>query len=572
MAIISALRVKNFKCFREEVQVSFTDSSYLIGANNAGKSSILKALQCFFDEDLYVESYINSTEFTARKTGYNRSEITVILDRSAVKGATRQKQYKKDYSAYIEFKKTFTYKEISNTIDINYYIDGNHINPESHLPKYNLIFNTIEAISLSYIHPQEGVQLLSKAQEKFKTRLFYNWGKHASVAEQIKSVEEKWAELRSLANSYLSSTLTTQLREIWPEAEVLIDLPASIKDVVAISDISFKSHEGLPIITLSEQGSGVQATVLYQTHYILDSDKSLHKGEYYPVWLLEEPESFLHADIATQLGALLNSHEWLESIQMIVSTHSPLILAPSQQNISKTSWVVLEDYVVKSNWILDALNEDDIQSIGTLLGDPNFALYFELASTNTKIYIEDSKKITKDKFIEAGLPITKGVQGTSDIERLLIVLTALPELISGETYVILDNDKGISKFQKYLTNEIKQKEECTSYEVVEGLYIITLPENTAAEHLFNEYDSLLEEKTKLIFDDKLKMQKNIPSELVRAAATIKGKQKPSSFEDAKALLQNEQEIKDIFWENVKTLGYSIQEKYVNAIKYLMDLE
>lgn len=572
MNIISALRVKNFKCFREEIYVSFTDSTYLIGTNNAGKSSILKALQCFFDENLYSKSYINSTEFAARKAGYNRSEITVILNRSAVKGVTRQKKYKKDYSDHIEFKKTFTYKEISDTIDINYYIDNQYVKPDISSPKYDLVFNTVEAISLSYIHPQDGVQLLSKAQEKFKTRLFNNWGRHASVAEQIKSVEEKWTELRALANSYLSSTLTTQLREIWPEAEVQIDLPGSIKDVVAISDISFKSHEGLPIITLTEQGSGVQTTVLYQTHYILDSDKSLHTGEYYPVWLLEEPESFLHADIATQLGALLNSHEWLESIQMIISTHSPLILAPSQQNISKTSWIVLENHIVKSNWVLDALNEDDIQSIGTLLGDPNFALYFELASTNKKIYIEDSKKITKEKFIEAGIPVTKGVQGTSDIERLLIVLTALPELISGDTYVILDNDKGISKFQKYLTNEIEKKEECTSYEVVEGLYIIALPENTAAEHLFNEYDSLLEEKTKLIFDDNLNMQMNVPSELVRAAATIKGKHKPSTFEEAKALLQNEQEIKDIFWNNARTLGYSIQKKYVDAIKYLMELE
>lgn len=43
------LRVKNFRCYKDEISISFADLTALIGRNDAGKSTILEALDLFFN-------------------------------------------------------------------------------------------------------------------------------------------------------------------------------------------------------------------------------------------------------------------------------------------------------------------------------------------------------------------------------------------------------------------------------------------------------------------------------------------------------------------------------------------
>lgn len=93
----------------------------------------------------------------------------------------------------------------------------------------------------------------------------------------------------------------------------MVDLPEKVVDVIAVSEILFKGSSDLPDVSLTSQGTGAQSTILYQTHFLLDSDKTLHRGFYYPIWLVEEPESFLHVDIIFKLGYLLCSDIWLDS-------------------------------------------------------------------------------------------------------------------------------------------------------------------------------------------------------------------------------------------------------------------
>ena len=47
---LARLRVRNFRCYREEISVDFDDFTSFIGQNDVGKSTILDALALFFDE------------------------------------------------------------------------------------------------------------------------------------------------------------------------------------------------------------------------------------------------------------------------------------------------------------------------------------------------------------------------------------------------------------------------------------------------------------------------------------------------------------------------------------------
>jgi len=49
MMKLKKLKLKNWRCFKEEVEIEFDDLTALIGSNDAGKSSILDALNVFFE-------------------------------------------------------------------------------------------------------------------------------------------------------------------------------------------------------------------------------------------------------------------------------------------------------------------------------------------------------------------------------------------------------------------------------------------------------------------------------------------------------------------------------------------
>lgn len=47
---LKALRVRNFRCYRAEIRIEFDDITAIIGRNDAGKSTLVDALNIFFDE------------------------------------------------------------------------------------------------------------------------------------------------------------------------------------------------------------------------------------------------------------------------------------------------------------------------------------------------------------------------------------------------------------------------------------------------------------------------------------------------------------------------------------------
>ncbi|MCG8608180.1 AAA family ATPase, partial [bacterium] len=492
MKLLSKLKIRNFKCFRDWTSFDLHQSTYLAGANNSGKTAVLAAIDCFFNDEKFSQDLINRTELTSRKEGYNRSEIRVTFDLTSVTGSVRGPRMVSSHGRSLEITKSFTWREASG-VSIEYRV-GNS-SPRGFDDLDGDVQHMLKSVAVSYIHPQEGVELLKRAQDKFKQRLFHNWGRHSSVAERVNEVQEKWVELRMTANNYLSSALSARLRDLWPGAEVQIDLPERIQDVVAVSDITFRSSPNLPQITLPSHGTGAQSTILYQTHYLLDSDRTLHQGMYFPIWLLEEPESFLHADIAVQLSQLLSSDEWLSSIQMLVSTHSAIILAGSRQAPDKCTWAIVKAHALAWQKPVTQVTDTDVENVGQLMGDANFSVYFDAASRSPRVFLEDSRELTRSKFEDCGVAITECLGGTAIVKKYLDVLTALGKTLAGETYFVVDFDKGANSLKRFVESgtELNVFNGWRKVEVTPRVYLILLPEGCAAESLFSEWDEILDE-------------------------------------------------------------------------------
>jgi predicted ATP-dependent endonuclease of OLD family len=47
---LSKLRLQNFRCYKDEIQVDFSDITALVGRNDSGKSSLMDALDIFLND------------------------------------------------------------------------------------------------------------------------------------------------------------------------------------------------------------------------------------------------------------------------------------------------------------------------------------------------------------------------------------------------------------------------------------------------------------------------------------------------------------------------------------------
>jgi hypothetical protein len=567
MGILVSVKARNFKCFRDLRRIDLTQGTYLVGPNNAGKTAILQAIGCFFDSSNYSPTFLNRTEFNRRQTGFNRSDITLTFDLNLVTGRVRHDRMIANYGNHLAITKTFTWREQSNSVIIDYLVNDETFVFEN---LNDDIKHLLNSIAISYIHPQEGAELLRKAQEKFKKRLFHNWGRHSSVSDRLASVQQNWDELRQTANAYLSGTLTDRLREIWPTSDVKIDLPNRLEDIVAISEIAFRSAPNLPEISLTSQGTGAQSTILYQTHYVLDSDRSLHQGMYFPIWLLEEPESFLHADIAFQLGRLLASSEWQSNIQMVISTHSPIILAGSRHDPSTKKWVLIDRYETQIDRTVDAVTETDIAEIGRAMGDSNFEVYFAAASQERLILIEDSRNLTRTSFENAGVPVTKSLNGISEVKKYLGVYLGVTEAVSANTYFIVDGDKGLSELASILASGevIANLSGWKKYKMGSRIFVAVLPEGSAVEDLFEEWPEVLNETIDDLLNENLSIKDSIPTRLSRVIDPIR-RNPPADRAEAISRIRPLQDVKDRFWQRVSESDWRIADQHAAILRELI---
>ncbi len=569
MPFLKKVTVRNFKCFRKETLIDLEQATFLVGPNNSGKTALLSAIRCFFDTNTFTGNDLNKTEFAAKQEGFNRTDISIEFDLSTVTGQTRKKRLTAKYGTHLTIRKSFTYREATETVVVEYVVGGNSYSYFDAMEKEAQ--EVLGAVSISYIHPQEGDELLRKAQDKFKQRLFNNWGRHSSVSEQLKGLQVKWDELRKTANSYLSSTLTDRLKTIWPHSTTKVDLPERIEDIVAVSDISFRSSSTLPEITLTAQGTGAQSIVLYQTHYILDSDLSLHRGFYVPIWLLEEPESFLHTDIAVKLGNLLASDEWLKNIQMVVSTHSPVILACSRKNAARARWITMESHTVSVQKRVDDIVDGDIDKIGKMMGDPNFDAYFTASQNGPLLFIEDTRPQTKTKLEEAGFSVTQALDGSGAVKKHVEVFLTVPGIVPKKAFFLLDNDKGAKEFGSHLTpQKLKASQgQFFLYALGNEVFLLLLPKNFAVEDLFNEFEDEVESCVKAIYRKDFRLRKNIPTTLSRAASAAR-RSTVTNLGEAKSFIRNHQDVKDIFWTKLAANNYKVAQNHIDSMKLLIE--
>lgn len=111
---LKSLKIKNFRGYRNSVEVNFNDLTVFIGKNDAGKSTILEALEIFFNNNL-VKIERDDLNVDAIAAGENKIEIActfyelpneLIID--AANPTTLENEHLLNITGDLEIKKVFT--------------------------------------------------------------------------------------------------------------------------------------------------------------------------------------------------------------------------------------------------------------------------------------------------------------------------------------------------------------------------------------------------------------------------------------------------------------------------------
>lgn len=437
---ISHLKLDNYRGIKSVQSIPFSEFSSIVGKNDAGKSILLHA----------IASFLNLKEYPISETDFNNDEATILIqcsfkDRNLLSILENHLQRKLKKSEGLEeflkdlvIKDSITIRKIIkkgsksfNSIQIlmrdfehsefsdiyrkdddmlnvlikkySIVIPAKGMGRNSRLEKikyikqycvensFAIIENWVEDIyNFNDILPN--VELFQsdyglEADTKFKTN---------SVSEIQDFFDEKTADEDSSLNVIARSIKSEMKREAESIKSYMTNYTSALKDVVITPniiwkdavksvDVSFQFEGDAKPIPMSHKGTGYRRLFMVARFRYLAEKKGKNI-----VYLIEEPETFLHPGVQEDL--LTAFLELSETSQILITTHSPIFVGSTNY---KSVVLCTREFESKYETVADSSKLEFSKKIINELG---IKPYHNLEDEFTKILFVESPNDCK--FIE----------------------------------------------------------------------------------------------------------------------------------------------------------------------------
>ena len=342
--LIEKVRIKNFRSLKN-IEVTLEPLTLLVGSNNAGKTSFLRALNLALGierrnvtkEDLFIDKDGNRTtdpiiiDIKIVPTGEDGKRINEFDDTwlQELTGKSIGTEGDKNFMA---FRTQYIFEGDSEDAKVEKLFIGD--NWESPSPNPNndaLPSGILKNIPLYFIDAQRDIidDLKNRTSYfgRLATQIEYNATDKANLETELEKINND-AVSKSKVMTHVKTNLenlNSTLRsggsgvEITPFPKKLRDLHKSIK--VHFQDTNSDTFE------LDYHGMGTRswASLLAFKAYVSwenSTDNPKPRNPFFPILALEEPEAHLHPNAQRQLYKQLKDIKG----QKIISTHSPYIV------------------------------------------------------------------------------------------------------------------------------------------------------------------------------------------------------------------------------------------------------
>jgi len=343
---LKKLIVKNFRCIGNKgVEIDLDDIVVLVGANNAGKSSILKAYEVVMSDgskkgELTLEDFPNNVVNTDQ---FPEIEVhTVVYD-----NRVGQKWLATTEGGYL-VRERWTWPTIGKAIRRGWNVEVNDwdessfpFGPANIANKRRPEPHKVDAFSDPEEQAKEIKKLLMAAiTERVKSlQSSEERNEYHELLEQAISLQSKILEETKDQIDVANSSLTGLINQVFPNYVVNFD--AQPDNTLDLGLFKWNSQlkmgpEGGFQSTIDKQGSGARRTLLWTAlKYIAETNRKAKEENTLQrpyLLLIDEPEICLHPSAIREACKVLYDLPSSGNWQVMVTTHSPVFIDFSRDN------------------------------------------------------------------------------------------------------------------------------------------------------------------------------------------------------------------------------------------------
>lgn len=466
MIKIEKLQIKNFRSFKNKGNeiIDLGQLNIFTGKNNVGKTNVLRALNLFFNPELYNSS-IDMNAIKQITGGGTKDPVIIVhfIDDELEKEKNNKYYIKLDLNKE-QYSSTSDHPKLADSKKIKNYLQN----------KFNCIY-------LSTTDQDLSSQAYSLINDMI---LQYFKKKHQVIRKTIDDFEKNYRKLLSTFKGQISSIesdLNDQFK-LFRENGISITPKLSIQENTKITDFLL-SNMDLQLDDdyaqiINAKGAGVQRTSVILLTFFLLNEISQNKNN---VVLLDEPEAFLYPLLTTGLKESIKKMVSQENSnsQIFVTTHSREFLkeinnrqfrfynitqekeiqefkrSKNDKDIVKYSIVnsydgdvSIKNQVLKNYGLLDEI--DDYEQIIICEGETD-KNYIEKI-LNLKPY---RPQIRYDKYLNDVKDLNYNFigKGTESILPILLYLDRVSN-VSRDIFILLDGDDAGQKAEKKIKQNI----------------------------------------------------------------------------------------------------------------------
>ncbi|WP_214846365.1 ATP-dependent endonuclease [Exiguobacterium sp. S90] len=426
---LSKLIIKNFRCIgTKPVEIELDDIVVLVGSNNAGKSTILKAYEIAMSQGsgagkLTLQDFPNEEIHPDRLPEIELH--TIVYDNSpGEKWIQTVPSYgEPDGQTEKLVREKWTWKSVGNPVRQGFDVElgdwsdnvpwgapnvANSQRPQPHL---------VEAFEDPEKQAKEITALLSSIiTERVKSMSVSGdeeESEYDKLLAHIKEAQDKILEDSKDEIANAESELSSIISNVFPgygvsfEAKPLEDLDKTINFFDSKSDLLMGPETGYKS-SIARQGSGARRTLLWAAlRFINETDLNKKKKNERPhILLLDEPELCLHPSAVREACKSLYDLPSNKNWQVMVTTHSPAFIDLSRNNTTIVRVSRDEDGDIQGTTLFRPkkiqLSDDDKEHLKLLnMFDPYVAEFFFGGHT---VIVEGDTEYTAFKYIVESNP------------------------------------------------------------------------------------------------------------------------------------------------------------------------
>lgn len=351
MRLITSVVVRDFRSIADHSLRVSTGYLPIVGANNSGKSNILRSLNLFFNDEVEPGAPLRLSKDFHNPTRRRKKEIAIDVTF--------------ELPAYFKYRKNLK-TGLDETLGRTFTIRrtwgfAGEQSPTGHAITYAVrrdgasAFEALSGVEVArvqqflnlirfryhpnHIHPSD---VLRHEEQQLQAALLFRLNRARDTKpEELSRLFERMGEVAA----DLLEPISTRLKSATPHLEgVELSMPEELGDLLFSFVPNIKVTGGEQFEAL-QHGSGVQSYLTYLMLAFLDSRFDAQFGwQQATVWAIEEPESFLHQELQHRLAAFLAELGEGDRFQVFSTTHSDVFLRYANEGVfcrldaGKTRW------------------------------------------------------------------------------------------------------------------------------------------------------------------------------------------------------------------------------------------